>query len=109
MRVDQLTGSNTTIGGFFTGINNTGNSATTNNPTVIGARLQCRVDPADASKYNLGIFNHRGADAASATWSPALNVGDYQSHAARCSPEVRALVIESESRAVERFGYGQRG
>jgi hypothetical protein len=41
--------------------------------------------------------------------TPALNVGDYKAHAARCSPEVRALVIESESRAVERFGYRRRG
>jgi hypothetical protein len=51
--------------------------ATTANPTAAAARLQGRIDPLDATKYNLGIFNNRNAMAASASWSSMqLNVGE---------------------------------
>ena len=77
LRVDSLSGSNNLNGGFFIGLNNTGNSATTQNPGAVAARLQARIDPTDATKYNLGIFNNRSAPAASASWSTMpLNVGD---------------------------------
>lgn len=76
MKVTSLTGSNTSIGGFFTGLNNTGNSSQTTNPSVVGARLQMRIDPTDATKYNLGVFSNTGATAAATSWSSGLTVGD---------------------------------
>jgi hypothetical protein len=82
LRVDSLSGSNNLNGGFFIGLNNTGNSATATNPGAVAARLQARIDPTDPNptnptRYNLGIFNNRSAPAASASWSTMpLNVGD---------------------------------
>jgi hypothetical protein len=76
LRVDALTGSTNVVGGFFMGLNNSA-VATTANPTAAAARLQGRIDPLDATKYNLGIFNNRNAMAASASWSSMqLNVGE---------------------------------
>ncbi len=70
--------SNNTIGGFFFGLNNTGNSATTTNPSSVAARLQMRIDPTDASKYDLAIFNNRAAVSTSPFWTSGLTVGDTQ-------------------------------
>jgi hypothetical protein len=75
LRVDALTGSNTTTGGFFLGLNN-GATATTSNPTAAGARLQGRIDPSDGTKYNLGIFRNVNAAAAATSWSGPLTLGD---------------------------------
>ena len=73
-RADALTGSNSTIGGFFISFNNTGNSSQTTNPSVAPARIQSRIDPTDSSKYDLGIFNIT-ATAASTSWSSGLTLG----------------------------------
>jgi hypothetical protein len=76
LRVDALTGSNITTGGFFIGLNNSA-GATATNPGSVAARIQARIDPTDGTKYNLGIFNNRNALAASASWAGAqLTVGD---------------------------------
>jgi hypothetical protein len=77
LRVDDLTGSTNTTGGFFIGLNNTGNVSQSNNVGTVAARLQMRIDPNDGTKYNLGIFNNRNAMAASESWSSTpLNVGE---------------------------------
>jgi hypothetical protein len=76
LNVSELTGSNTTVGGFFTGLNNTGDQSQSGNPSVVGARMQARIDPADATKYNIGAFANHGATAASSAWSVPLAVGD---------------------------------
>ena len=81
MRVDDLNvaQSNNSLGAFFMSLNNTGNSATTNNPTTVPGKIQARIDPTDATKFNLGNFTNRALaavpDATSAAWSSALNVG----------------------------------
>jgi hypothetical protein len=75
LRVDALTGSNNTVGGFVVGLNNTA-GAQSSNPSAVAARLQMRIDPSDATKYNLGIFNNRSAAASSTSWTGPLNVGD---------------------------------
>jgi hypothetical protein len=75
LRGDALTGSNNTIGGFFIAFNNTGNSSQTGNPSVAPARIQSRIDPVDATKYDLGIFNVTATSGAS-SWLPAMKVGD---------------------------------
>jgi hypothetical protein len=75
LRVDALTGSNNTTGGFLFGFNNTGNAATSTNPTTVVDRLQMRIDPTDASKFDLGIFTNANATAAATSWTGALNVG----------------------------------
>jgi hypothetical protein len=76
LRGDALTGSNNTIGGFFIGLNNTGNTSQATNPTTVGAKIQARIDPVDASKYDIGIFANLTATAGAASWAPALTVGD---------------------------------
>jgi hypothetical protein len=76
LNVSELTGSNNTIGGFFTGLNNTGNQSQTGNPSVAGARMQGRIDPGDATKFNIGSFANHGATAGSAAWSGPLTVGE---------------------------------
>jgi hypothetical protein len=68
--------SNNTIGGFFFGLNNTGNSATTTNPSSVAGRLQMRIDPTDASKYDIALFNNRGAVSTNTFWTNGLTVGD---------------------------------
>jgi hypothetical protein len=73
-RADALTGSNNTIGGFFISFNNTGNTSQTTNPSVAPARIQSRIDPIDASKYDLGIFNVT-ATASATSWSSGLALG----------------------------------
>jgi hypothetical protein len=78
LRIDALTGSNATTGGFAFGFNNTGNSSQVTNPTAAGARLQLRIDPGDATKYNIGIFTNVSATAAATSWSGPLIVGDTQ-------------------------------
>jgi hypothetical protein len=75
-RGDALTGSNNTIGGFFIGLNNTGNTAQTTNPSVAAARIQARIDPVDGTKYDLGIFSNVAAVAGAASWLPAMTIGD---------------------------------
>ena len=76
LRVDSLAGSNNTTGGFITGFNNTGDADTTTNPSAVAAKLQMRIDPIDATKFNIGVFNNRTAVAASTSWSGPLTVGD---------------------------------
>lgn len=75
LRIDALTGSTNVNGGFFLALNNS-SAATTANPTAGAARLQSRIDPTDATKYNLGIFRNVDATAASSSWSGPLTVGD---------------------------------
>jgi hypothetical protein len=75
LRVDELTGSTNTTGGFFFAFNNSA-VATTANPTAAVARLQGRIDPVDPTKYNLGIFRNVNAAAAATSWTGPLNVGD---------------------------------
>jgi hypothetical protein len=96
LRIDALTGSNTTTGGFFIGLNNS-DVVTTANPTAAGARFQSRIDPTDGTKYNLGIYNNRNAMAASASWSPLqLNVG--QTYFVVASYEINAGASNDVSR-----------
>jgi hypothetical protein len=76
LRVNSILGSNNTTGGFFTGFNNTSNVATTTNPTIVAARLQARIDPSDASRYDLGIFANVSATATASSWSGALGLGE---------------------------------
>ncbi len=80
LRIDSLEGSNNTLGGFFMGLNNTGNSPTTVNPGAVAARIQTRIDPTDATKYNLGIVRNRpptlDTGSAPVSWSGALTVGE---------------------------------
>ena len=75
LRVDELTGSNDINGGFFLALNNSA-GLTTGNPTAGSGRLQSRIDPTDATKYNLGIFRNVNAAAAAPSWSSALDVGE---------------------------------
>ena len=75
LRIDELTGSTNTTGGFFVALNNsTGSQAT--NPTAAAAKIQGRIDPTDGTKYNLGIFRNLNATAAATSWSGPLTVGD---------------------------------
>ncbi len=74
LRADSLSGSNNTIGGFFIGINNTGDTATTANPSAVAARIQARIDPVDATKYDLGIFRNVAATAGATSWSGPLDL-----------------------------------
>src|SRR5687767_13900748 len=75
LRVDATTGSNITTGGFLFAFNNTGNVATSTNPSTAVARLQSRLDPSDSTKFNLGIFTNANATATASSWSGALDVG----------------------------------
>jgi hypothetical protein len=104
LNVSELTGSNNTIGGFFTGLNNTGNSSQPGNPTVVGARVQARIDPGDATKYNIGVFANHAATSGSSAWSPALAVGDtllvvgaYTFNTGASSDDVASLWINPDS------------
>jgi hypothetical protein len=74
LRGDALTGSNNTIGGFLIGLNNTGDTATTANPSAVAARIQARVDPTDATKYDLGIFRNVAATTGATSWSAPLDL-----------------------------------
>lgn len=74
LRGDALTGSNNTIGGFFIGLNNTGDTASTTNPSAVAARIQARIDPTDASKYDLGIFRNVAATSGATSWSAPLDL-----------------------------------
>lgn len=73
LRVDDVSGA---TNGFFTGLNNTGDSATTSNPSAVAARLQLRVDPGDAGKFNLGISRNRATTVGDIPWSGPMNVGE---------------------------------
>jgi MYXO-CTERM domain-containing protein len=75
LRVNDLTGSNNTNGGFFFSLNNS-TAATTSNPSSAPGKLQMRIDPTDATKFNIGVFRNVNAAAAATSWSSALNVGD---------------------------------
>src|SRR5689334_9658698 len=74
LRGDSLSGSNNTTGGFFIGLNNTGDTATTSNPSSVAARIQARIDPSDATKYDLGIFRNVAATAGATSWSGPLDL-----------------------------------
>jgi len=81
LRIDSLEGSNNAGGGFFIGLNNTGNAATTTNPSAVAARVLARIDPNDPNPtspttYNLGIARNRATTAADIPWSGPLNLGD---------------------------------
>lgn len=75
VRADAFTFTNNINGGFFVGLNNS-TTATAQNPTAAAARLQARIDPTDATKFNLGIFRNVAATAAATSWSGPLTVGD---------------------------------
>ena len=75
LRIDALTGSNSVIGGFFIGLNNSIGTQT-GNPSAVVARVQARIDPTDPTKYNLGIFRNIAATAGAPSWSGPLTVGD---------------------------------
>jgi hypothetical protein len=75
LRIDELTGSTNTNGGFFLALNNTAVASATN-PTAGAARLHGRIDPTDPTKYNLGIFRNVNATAAATSWSGPLTVGE---------------------------------
>ena len=73
----NLAQSNNTTGGFFFSLNNTGNSSQTGNPSVVPAKVQARIDPNDATKYDLGIFTNESATAGASSWATnQLAVGD---------------------------------
>jgi len=74
LRGDSLSGSNNTIGGFFIGLNNTGDTASTSNPSAVAARIQARIDPVDATKYDLGIFRNVAATSGATSWSDPLSL-----------------------------------
>jgi hypothetical protein len=76
LRIDDVSNSNTGIGGFFIGFNNLGDTASTPNPGSVAARLQVRQDPGDTSKYNLGIVRQRTATAADVDWSGPMTPGE---------------------------------
>jgi autotransporter-associated beta strand protein len=65
-QITNLTGMSSTAN-IFAGFNN---STVTQSPTptVIGTRMMVRLDPNDASKYNIGI--RPGADAIAINWAP---------------------------------------
>jgi hypothetical protein len=76
LRVDELTGATNTTGAFLAGLNNT-NGPSTADATAAGARLYGRIDPTDASKYNLGIFRNVNSTTASTSWfTTGLTVGE---------------------------------
>ncbi len=70
LRVDSVAVGNNTAGGFFAGLN-TMSGPQGSNVTAVAARVQCRIDPVDVGRYNLGIFNNRNASAASLSWASA--------------------------------------
>lgn len=74
LKVEALTSSNNGVGGWFLGLNNSTGTQTTN-PGVAVARMQGRIDPNDATKYQVGIVN---TDATAAVLNgqslPSLNV-----------------------------------
>jgi hypothetical protein len=76
LRFDASTGSNNGNGGFFAGLNSATGLQTTN-PTVIAARLYGRIDPNDATKYNLTIARARDltVNFPAAGWSGPLAEG----------------------------------
>jgi hypothetical protein len=78
LRIDDInTGiSNSGVGGFFIGLNNTANAASGSNPTVAAARLHARIDPTDPAKYDLGIFTNRAAVATDPVWTSGMTVGE---------------------------------
>jgi autotransporter-associated beta strand protein len=74
LNVNALTGSNNTIGGYFFSLNNTGNSSQATDPTISPARMQMRIDPTDATKFSLGVFNNRAAVSGDAQWYNGLSL-----------------------------------
>lgn len=79
LRVDSTADSNTGTGAFLVGLNNTGNAATTSNPSAVAARLQMHQDPDDpVNQYELAIVRNRGVSSLAdiPTWIGNLNVGD---------------------------------
>jgi hypothetical protein len=77
MKVTATTGSNTTTGGFFAALNNTGDAATANDPTVAPAKMQMRQHAgATATQYDLEIVSNRNAATADANWTGPFTVGD---------------------------------
>jgi len=103
LRGDSLSGSNNTTGGFFIGLNNTGNSSQTTNPSVAAARIQSRIDPTDASKYDLGIFSNVAATAGATSWSGPialsgthLIVCSYTFNTATATDDVASMWIDPD-------------
>jgi hypothetical protein len=78
LRIDDVSNSNNTLGGFFIGFNDNGNVATATNPTSVAARLQVRQDPTDISKYNLGIIRQRApaGTGADVNWTGPMTPGE---------------------------------
>ncbi len=77
LRVDDLTGANNGIGDYFISLNNTANNSTTVNPTVIPGQMRARIDPADGTKFSLGMFTQRTTmTQADPAWVDGLTVGD---------------------------------
>lgn len=72
LRVDSLLGSNNTTGDYFISLNNTGNAATTANPTVFPGNMRSRVDPNDGTKFSLGMFTQRTPTSTDAGWVNGL-------------------------------------
>jgi hypothetical protein len=75
LRIDDVSNSNTGVGGFIIGFNNTTGPQNTN-PGSVAARLQIRQDPNDPTKYNLGIVRQRAANAANIPWSGPMTPGE---------------------------------
>jgi fibronectin-binding autotransporter adhesin len=69
LNVGSLTGSNNVAGDYFITLNNTANAATTANPSVVPGQMRIRIDPNDASKYDIGMFTQRTPTQADAGWS----------------------------------------
>ncbi|MEX2309596.1 MAG: hypothetical protein WD738_18625 [Pirellulales bacterium] len=76
LRIDDVSNSNTGVGGFFIGFNNLGDTDSTPNPGSVAARLQVRQDTGDTTKYNLGIVRQRAATAADIDWSGPMTPGE---------------------------------
>ena len=75
LRIDDVSNSNTGVGGFVIGFNNATGAQNTN-PSSVAARLQIRQDPNDTTKYNLGIVRQRGANAGNIPWSGPMTPGE---------------------------------
>src|SRR3954447_22977463 len=74
LNASSLTGMSaaTTGGEYFISLNNTANAATTTNPSVIPGQMRVKIDSADSTKFDLGMFTQHTPTATDAAWS---NVG----------------------------------
>jgi hypothetical protein len=79
LKITDTTGSNTTTGGFGVSLNNTGDAATTTNPTTSTGKLQIRQHTgATSTQYDVEVVNNRNAATADTNWTGPFNVGDTQ-------------------------------